>query len=55
MIEVDCLYLAAEKFKEDEIKRLKVWIDDHNFEDEEFFRKIAELADNHLFIVSGIY
>lgn len=49
MIEVDCLYLAAEKLQEDEIKRLKVWIDDHNFEDEEFFRKIAELADNHLF------
>ncbi|MBT2681947.1 FadR family transcriptional regulator [Bacillus sp. ISL-35] len=49
MIEADCLYLAAEKIREDEIRRLKVWIDDHNFEDEEFFRRIAELADNHLF------
>lgn len=49
MIEADCLYLAAEKIREDEIRRLKVWIDDHNFEDEEFFKKIAELADNHLF------
>lgn len=49
MIEADCLYLAAEKIQEDDIKRLKVWIDDHNFEDEEFFRKIAELSDNHLF------
>ncbi|WP_079510027.1 FadR/GntR family transcriptional regulator [Mesobacillus jeotgali] len=49
MIEADCLYLAAEKINEDEIRRLKVWIDDHNFEDEEFFRRIADLADNHLF------
>jgi GntR family transcriptional regulator, transcriptional repressor for pyruvate dehydrogenase complex len=49
MIEADCLYLAAEKIPEDEIRRLKVWIDDHNFEDEEFFRRIADLADNHLF------
>lgn len=49
MIEVDCLYLAAGKFHDEEFERLKVWIDDHNFKDEEFFKKIAELADNHLF------
>ncbi|RSD27877.1 FadR/GntR family transcriptional regulator [Mesobacillus subterraneus] len=49
MIEVDCLYLAAEKVQQEEIERLKVWIDEHNFEDEEFFKTIAELADNHLF------
>lgn len=49
MIEVDSLYLAAEKFQEEEVERLKVWIDDHNFEDGEFFRKIVGLADNHLF------
>lgn len=49
MIEVDCLYLAAAKITEEESERLKVWITDHPFEDEEFFKKIADIADNHLF------
>jgi GntR family transcriptional regulator, transcriptional repressor for pyruvate dehydrogenase complex len=49
MIEMDCLYLAAEKYHKEEVERLKVWMNEHNFEDEEFFKKIAELADNHLF------
>jgi GntR family transcriptional repressor for pyruvate dehydrogenase complex len=49
MIEVDCLYLAAAKITEEESERLKVWIADHHFEDEEFFKKIADIADNHLF------
>lgn len=49
MVEVDCLYLAAAKSKEADLQGLKAWIDEHNFEDEEFFKKIADLADNHLF------
>lgn len=49
MIEVDCLKLAAVKFQKEELERLKVWIEEHNFEDGEFFKKIAEIADNHLF------
>lgn len=49
MIEIDCLYLAAGKCHKEEFERLKVWIDDHNFEDEDFFKKIADLAGNHLF------
>lgn len=49
MIEVDCLKLAAVKIQKEELERLKVWIEEHNFEDGEFFKKIAEIADNHLF------
>ncbi|HAQ08209.1 MAG TPA: GntR family transcriptional regulator [Bacillus bacterium] len=49
MIEIDCLYLAAGKCQKEKVERLKVWIDEHNFEDEEFFKKVADLADNHLF------
>lgn len=49
MVEVDCLYLAAAKSKKEDLERLKAWIDEHNFEDEEFFKRIADLADNHLF------
>lgn len=49
MAEVDCLYLAAAKSQEAELQGLKAWIDEHNFEDEEFFKRIADLADNHLF------
>jgi GntR family transcriptional regulator, transcriptional repressor for pyruvate dehydrogenase complex len=49
MVEVDCLYLAAAKSQTEQIQRLKDWIDNHHFEDEEFFRRIADLADNHLF------
>lgn len=49
MIEVDCLKLAAVKFQKEELERLKVWIEEHNFEDGEFFKKVAEIADNHLF------
>lgn len=49
MVEVDCLYLAAAKSQEVELQGLKAWIDEHNFEDEEFFKRIADLADNHLF------
>lgn len=49
MIEVDCLYLAASKIQLQEVERLKAWMNDHNFEDEQFFKKIAEHADNHLF------
>jgi len=49
MIEADCLLLAAEKIQDEDIKRLKILIDDDHFEDEEFFRKMAKLADNHLF------
>ncbi|MEH7885963.1 GntR family transcriptional regulator [Bacillus sp. JJ1609] len=48
MVEVDCLYLAAEKFQKEEFERLQIWIEEHHFEDEEFFKKIAEIADNHL-------
>lgn len=49
MIEVDCLYLAAAKLHDEDFERLKGWIDEHNFEDEDFFKKIADFADNHLF------
>lgn len=49
MIEVDCLYLAAAKLQAEDFERLKGWIDEHNFEDEDFFKKIADFADNHLF------
>jgi GntR family transcriptional regulator, transcriptional repressor for pyruvate dehydrogenase complex len=49
MIEVDCLNLVAEKSDLNDLARLKAWIDGHHFEDEEFFKEVANLADNHLF------
>lgn len=49
MIEIDCLYLSAAKMHEGECQLLKDWIKGEHFEDEEFFKKIARYADNHLF------
>ncbi|PLR98124.1 FadR/GntR family transcriptional regulator [Bacillus sp. T33-2] len=46
MIEMDCLRLAAAKSG---LGQLKSWAETTAFSDEEFFTRIAALADNHLF------
>jgi GntR family transcriptional regulator, transcriptional repressor for pyruvate dehydrogenase complex len=49
-IEMDCLRLALQKIDDNIILNLKEWVNqqDH-LNDDEFFYRIVELADNHLF------
>jgi GntR family transcriptional regulator, transcriptional repressor for pyruvate dehydrogenase complex len=50
VIEMDCLRLALQKIDDNIILNLKEWINqqDH-LNDDEFFYRIVEIADNHLF------
>jgi DNA-binding FadR family transcriptional regulator len=50
VIEMDCLRLALQKIDDNIILNLKEWINqqDH-LNDDEFFYRIVEISDNHLF------
>ena len=50
-IEMDCLRLALKKVDNRHIATLKEWvIKAENFSDDEFFHRIIEISDNHLFL-----
>uniref|UniRef100_UPI0030C8482F FadR/GntR family transcriptional regulator n=2 Tax=Bacilli TaxID=91061 RepID=UPI0030C8482F len=48
LVEMDCLRLAVLKRDKNDFQRLKAWVNEHNVEDNDFFIRIADLADNHL-------
>jgi GntR family transcriptional regulator, transcriptional repressor for pyruvate dehydrogenase complex len=49
-IEMDCLRLALQKIDDNIILNLKEWVNQQDqLNDDEFFYRIVELADNHLF------
>jgi DNA-binding FadR family transcriptional regulator len=48
LVERDCLEIALLKNSEKEFNTLKDWVAEQNVDDDEFFSKIAMLADNHL-------
>ena len=50
-IEMDCLHLALQKADNQEITKIKDWVEKaEHFSDDEFFQRIMELSDNHLFL-----
>jgi GntR family transcriptional regulator, transcriptional repressor for pyruvate dehydrogenase complex len=50
LIEMDCLRLALQKIDDTIILNLNEWINQQDYiNDDEFFYRIVELADNHLF------
>ncbi|MDP4163783.1 MAG: GntR family transcriptional regulator [Bacillota bacterium] len=49
-IEMDCLRLALVRLEENSLQLLKDKIHHVNFSEDEFFYRIIELADNHLFL-----
>lgn len=49
LIELDCLRLILHRNNEKQLEDLKAWIESCEFTDDQFFIKIVELADNHLF------
>ena len=49
LIEMDCLILALYHADDQRIDRFKVWAETADFTDDEFFYKITEMAENHLF------
>jgi GntR family transcriptional regulator, transcriptional repressor for pyruvate dehydrogenase complex len=49
-IEMDCLRLAMQKIDDKAIVNLKEWVNQENsINDDEFFKRMIEIADNHLF------
>ncbi|WP_338421051.1 FadR/GntR family transcriptional regulator [Mesobacillus harenae] len=48
LIEMDCLRQAAAKSGDDKLAQLKQWTSASEFSDDDFFLKIADMADNHL-------
>ncbi|WP_057772350.1 FadR/GntR family transcriptional regulator [Cytobacillus dafuensis] len=50
LIEMDCLLLVQNKSNDDQLLSFKSWADSAVFTDDEFFLKVAMLADNHLFL-----
>ncbi|MFK9091198.1 FadR/GntR family transcriptional regulator [Bacillus salipaludis] len=50
-IEMDCLRLALQRVTNQHIDTLKEWVIKANsFTDDEFFHRIIEISDNHLFL-----
>ncbi|PLS02684.1 GntR family transcriptional regulator [Neobacillus cucumis] len=50
-IEMDCLRLAIQKADHHEINKILDWLEaNEHFTDDQFFQKIMELSDNHLFL-----
>ncbi|WML60686.1 GntR family transcriptional regulator [Neobacillus sp. PS2-9] len=50
-IEMDCLRLAIQRMDIQTIEHMKEWVKKSNrVQDDEFFYRIIELADNHLFL-----
>jgi GntR family transcriptional regulator, transcriptional repressor for pyruvate dehydrogenase complex len=49
LIELDCLRLILRRDNEKQLVKLKEWLNGGEYTDDQFFIKIVELADNHLF------
>lgn len=49
LIELDCLRLILRRNNVKQLEDLKEWLESCEFTDDQFFIKIVELADNHLF------
>ena len=50
-IEMDCLHLVLQKADNQEIIKIKDWAEiTEHFTDDEFFQRMMELSDNHLFL-----
>ena len=50
LVEMDCLSLVLKKSKDTLLQDLKQWVETVQFTDDEFFLKVAQLADNHLLL-----
>jgi GntR family transcriptional regulator, transcriptional repressor for pyruvate dehydrogenase complex len=48
LIEMDCLRLALYRINNKQVEELKEWIQSSRLDDDEFFSRIIEIADNHL-------
>lgn len=49
LIEMDCLRLAMKRIDNKSLKDLKAWVESDLLDDDEFFSRIIDIADNHLF------
>jgi len=49
LIEIDCLWLVLKKATDEQIHSLNNWARTSTYTDDDFFLKIIQLADNHLF------
>ncbi|WP_075982549.1 FadR/GntR family transcriptional regulator [Bacillus massilinigeriensis] len=47
-IEMDCLRLLILRNNDEQIHKLKNWVEIKDFNDDEFFSKIVQLSENHL-------
>ncbi|CRK84396.1 FadR/GntR family transcriptional regulator [Neobacillus massiliamazoniensis] len=50
LIEKVCIKLALQRVDDQELKRLQEWVNSDNLDDDEFFYRIIDIADNHLFL-----
>jgi GntR family transcriptional regulator, transcriptional repressor for pyruvate dehydrogenase complex len=50
LIEMDCLRLAIQRSSSSNLQDLIAWVKSDTLNDDEFFYKIIEIADNHLFL-----
>ena len=50
LVEMDCLWLILTKATDEQIVSLTKWVKVSNFTDDDFFLKLVQLADNHLFL-----
>jgi GntR family transcriptional repressor for pyruvate dehydrogenase complex len=50
LIEWDCLSLALKRASKEDIMELRQSVKTHGMDDDDFFCRIIELADNHLFL-----
>ncbi len=48
LIEMDCLRLALYRINNKQVEKLKEWVQSDRLDDDEFFNRIIEIADNHL-------
>jgi DNA-binding FadR family transcriptional regulator len=50
-LEMDCLRLALQKVESSQVENIKDWVNSTDyFKDDEFFQRIINIADNHLFL-----
>lgn len=49
LIEMDCLKLVSARNDKEQLLQLKRWTQDNQFGDGDFFLKVIESADNHLY------
>jgi GntR family transcriptional regulator, transcriptional repressor for pyruvate dehydrogenase complex len=48
LIEMDCLRLVLYRINNKQLEKLKEWVQSDRLDDDEFFSRIIEIADNHL-------